>query len=71
MLFYLSTLGGSKVIDMENIGNFETGKCFDALVIDPYTADSPFDVFPHENLENIFEKFVFFSVMTETLNKYL
>ncbi len=34
--FYLATLGGSKVLGLEEkIGSFAVGKDFDALVVDP------------------------------------
>lgn len=34
-IVYLATLGGARVVDMEDkIGNFEVGKQFDALVVD-------------------------------------
>jgi len=57
--FYLATLGGSQVLGAENkIGNFLVGKEFDALVINPFSKDSPFDVFD-ENMAQQFEKFIF------------
>ena len=40
----------------DKIGNFAVGKEFDALIIDPYVADSPFDVFGTETIEDIFHK---------------
>jgi guanine deaminase len=42
-----------------SLGNFLPGKSFDALVIDPYSANSPFDIFPFETLAQIFEKFLY------------
>lgn len=40
-VIYLGTMGGAEVCDMQNkIGNFERGKCFDALLIDTGTEDN-------------------------------
>merc|ERR1712216_1038579 len=41
-LLYLSTLGGAKVLNMDHrIGNFEIGKEFDAIVVDPHANSHP------------------------------
>jgi len=57
--FHLATVGGSELIGCEDkLGNFVVGKDFDALVVDPYVPRSPFDVFTHDPLESIFEKFI-------------
>jgi len=57
--FYLATLAGAEALRIENlVGNFITGKEFDALLIDPYASDSPFDIF-EDTIEQIFEKFIF------------
>ncbi|RHZ75785.1 hypothetical protein Glove_209g148 [Diversispora epigaea] len=61
-LFYLSTMGGANLVNLENvIGNFEVGKEFDALLIDPESPQSPIDIFDYDddNIERIFEKFIF------------
>ncbi|XP_025078960.1 guanine deaminase-like isoform X1 [Pomacea canaliculata] len=42
--FRLATLGGSEVLGL-NCGNFESGREFDALLIDPNTSNSPLDIF--------------------------
>jgi len=57
--FHLATVGGSEVVGMSHVlGNLLPGKHFDALVIDPMVANSPFDVFPQDSIENIFQKFL-------------
>ena len=72
-LFFLATLGGAEVCDIdERIGNFVVGKEFDALLIrtgqkDPGYEGNPFAdqlnpaLFVEETdaLETIFEKFLF------------
>ncbi|GAM27708.1 hypothetical protein SAMD00019534_108840 [Acytostelium subglobosum LB1] len=58
--FYLATVGGSKVVCMEDkLGNFVEGKYFDAQVIDPYVQGGPFDVFADDTPKDIFQKFIF------------
>ncbi|KAM8802860.1 guanine deaminase [Rhynchonycteris naso] len=45
-VFRLATLGGSQALGLDReIGNFEVGKEFDALLINPKASDSPMDVF--------------------------
>ncbi|XP_033625057.1 guanine deaminase-like [Asterias rubens] len=62
-LFYLATLGGSQVLGLEDrIGNFVVGKEFDALLVNPKAAGSPFDVFNSsfsDSIEDIVQKFLF------------
>ncbi|KAJ3323360.1 hypothetical protein HDV06_001880 [Boothiomyces sp. JEL0866] len=71
-VFYLATLGGAKVMDLDSrIGNFEVGKEFDALVVDISSAmGKPFfnsenvqsnlvDHFQHDDHLSIFEKFIY------------
>ncbi len=49
----------------DKIGNFEVGKEFDALMIDPQCRDSPMDNFPeHESLMEVFQKFLFHGTLT-------
>uniref|UniRef100_F6Z6Z3 Guanine deaminase n=1 Tax=Callithrix jacchus TaxID=9483 RepID=F6Z6Z3_CALJA len=44
--FRLATLGGSQALGLDReIGNFEVGKEFDALLINPKASDSPIDLF--------------------------
>uniref|UniRef100_A0A8C9B2A6 Guanine deaminase n=1 Tax=Prolemur simus TaxID=1328070 RepID=A0A8C9B2A6_PROSS len=45
-VFRLATLGGSQALGLDSeIGNFEVGKEFDALLINPKASDSPIDLF--------------------------
>lgn len=58
--FRLATLGGAKVICMEDrIGNFEVGKEFDALLVDVATMGTPLDIFPEDTTEEKIEKFLY------------
>eukprot|EP00831_Metopus_contortus_P048659 TRINITY_DN3979_c0_g1_i3.p1 TRINITY_DN3979_c0_g1~~TRINITY_DN3979_c0_g1_i3.p1 ORF type:complete len:201 (-),score=41.30 TRINITY_DN3979_c0_g1_i3:180-782(-) len=55
--FYLATLGSAEVLGLQHlIGNFESNKEFDALVIS--MKDSDIDIFGFENFEQLFEKFI-------------
>ncbi|TIB98569.1 Metallo-dependent hydrolase [Wallemia mellicola] len=67
-LFYLATLGGARVLDLnKQIGNFLVGKQFDALIINPYTANNrslfnsvkQSDLSPLERLKRDFERYLF------------
>ncbi|XP_033758264.1 guanine deaminase-like [Pecten maximus] len=59
-VFQMATLGGAKVLDMDDvIGNFEVGKEFDALLIDPAVDGGPIDVFEDDTIEDIVQKFIF------------
>ena len=71
-LFYLATLGGAEVCDLQHrIGNFIVGKEFDALLIktgqaapdaeDPFAKQRNPALFiePEDSLEAVFEKFLF------------
>lgn len=42
-----------------NCGNFESGREFDALLIDPNTSNSPLDIFPSDKAEDIVKKFLY------------
>jgi len=42
----------------DKIGNFKIGKCFDALVVDPFSKDSPFDVTEFDHPLDVFQKFL-------------
>ncbi|XP_038258208.1 guanine deaminase isoform X2 [Dermochelys coriacea] len=58
--FRLATLGGSQVLGLDDvIGNFEVGKEFDALLINPKASDSPFDLFAADTFEDIIQKFLY------------
>ncbi|XP_043402955.1 guanine deaminase isoform X2 [Chelonia mydas] len=58
--FRLATLGGSQVLGLDAvIGNFEVGKEFDALLINPKASDSPFDLFAADTFEDIIQKFLY------------
>ncbi|XP_072017287.1 guanine deaminase-like [Amphiura filiformis] len=61
--FRLATLGGSEVLGLsDKIGNFEVGKEFDALIIDPHAANSPFHVYDTlytDTIEDIVQKFLY------------
>jgi guanine deaminase len=55
--FYLATLGGAELLNLKDqIGSFQPGKEFDALVVSYDTIDHEPE---HETIEEIFEKFVY------------
>jgi guanine deaminase len=59
-VFALATLGGAQVLGLEEeIGNFEVGKYFDALVVDPFGPQNPFHIFHIDSFEDIIQKFIF------------
>ncbi|KAI9024727.1 hypothetical protein DFJ74DRAFT_665918 [Hyaloraphidium curvatum] len=59
-VLYFATVGGAKVLGLENVvGNFEVGKEFDALVIDLENPENPVDIFPHDTMASIIEKWVY------------
>ncbi|XP_048859144.1 guanine deaminase [Brienomyrus brachyistius] len=59
-VFRLATLGGSQALSLDKeTGNFEVGKDFDALRIDPTASESPFDVFSDDDIKIILEKFLY------------
>jgi len=62
--FHLATVGSADALGLgDKVGNFVVGKDFDALVIDPYTANSPIDeaADPVEATDvlHTFQKFLF------------
>ncbi|KAI8582744.1 hypothetical protein K450DRAFT_226702 [Umbelopsis ramanniana AG] len=58
-LIYLATLGGAKVVGMEDkIGNFKVGKDFDALVVDA-SDNGPVRLFRHDGAWETLQKFLF------------
>ncbi|XP_033296071.1 guanine deaminase isoform X1 [Orcinus orca] len=63
-VFRLATLGGSQALGLDRqIGNFEVGKEFDALLINPKASDSPIDLFYGDFVGDISEE------MTEILKR--
>ncbi|KAK3882711.1 hypothetical protein Pcinc_012917 [Petrolisthes cinctipes] len=58
--FRLATLGGAKVLNMEDrIGNFEIDKEFDALLIDVTAPGSAIDIFSKDTIEDKIQKFIY------------
>uniref|UniRef100_A0A9L0SPC2 Guanine deaminase n=1 Tax=Equus caballus TaxID=9796 RepID=A0A9L0SPC2_HORSE len=65
-VFRLATLGGSQALGLDKeIGNFEVGKEFDALLINPKASDSPIDLFCGDFVGDISEE------MTEILRRFM
>ncbi|XP_078070147.1 guanine deaminase [Mustelus asterias] len=59
-VFRLATLGGSQALGLGKvIGNFEVGKDFDAVLVKTNVPNSPFEVFPDDSQQDIFEKFLY------------
>ncbi|XP_036117179.1 guanine deaminase [Molossus molossus] len=63
-VFRLATLGGSQALGLDReIGNFEVGKEFDALLINPKASDSPIDLFCGDfgvdTFDTIIQKFLY------------
>ncbi|MGE4170554.1 MAG: guanine deaminase [Candidatus Margulisiibacteriota bacterium] len=57
--FYLATLGGAKALGMDHyLGNFRLRKAFDAIVINPWKPNAPFDVFAGDTWKTLFEKYL-------------
>jgi guanine deaminase len=58
--FHLATVGGAESLGLaDRVGNFIVGKEFDALVVNPYPANSPIDEAVEEDVLQIFQKFLF------------
>lgn len=58
--FYLATLGGAQVMNLESkIGNFTEGKEFDALLIDTDSSEGPIDIFRMCSMEDRIQKFIY------------
>ncbi len=56
---YLATLGGAKALNIDHqVGTFEEGKEFDALLVDVNAEGGPFDIFDGDTIEDQFEKFI-------------
>ncbi|CAF4624437.1 unnamed protein product [Rotaria sp. Silwood1] len=57
--FYLATLGGAQALNIDSqIGSFEVGKQFDALLIDCNKENQAFDYWKEDEMNIIFEKWV-------------
>jgi guanine deaminase len=57
--FYLATLGGAQALNIDSqIGSFEVGKQFDALLIDCNKENQAFDYWKEDQIDIIFEKWV-------------
>ncbi|CAF3061289.1 unnamed protein product [Rotaria sp. Silwood2] len=57
--FYLATLGGARALNTDSqIGSFEVGKQFDALLIDCNKESQAFDYWNEDEMDIIFEKWV-------------
>ncbi|MGH0125031.1 UNVERIFIED_CONTAM: hypothetical protein FKN15_077249 [Acipenser sinensis] len=71
-VFRLATLGGSQVLALEDtIGNFEVGKDFDAVLVNPSIPGGPFDVFASDTFEVFIHLHVFTLINSETIHYYL
>jgi guanine deaminase len=59
--FYMATLGGARALNMDaSIGSFHPGKAFDAIIVNVMTvSDNPVDIYDHDGLLAMFEKFVY------------
>ncbi|CAK0782316.1 hypothetical protein CVIRNUC_005629 [Coccomyxa viridis] len=56
--FWLATMGGAQTLGLQDqLGSFEVGKDFDALMIDA-SSGTTFDIFSADSLLDTFEKFV-------------
>lgn len=55
--FFLATIGGAKLIGMENkLGSFQVGKWFNAQILNPSVEGGPINVYGHETLQELFQK---------------
>lgn len=59
-LFHIATLGGAAALGLDKkIGNFEVGKEFDAILVNPFTSNSRFMVLKNQDsILEILEKFL-------------
>ncbi|XP_011693825.1 PREDICTED: guanine deaminase-like [Wasmannia auropunctata] len=59
-VFHMATLGGAKALSIDDkVGNLESGKQFDALIIDMDAKDSLLDNFKEYTLEENFQRFIY------------
>ncbi|MES1906778.1 MAG: hypothetical protein MHM6MM_000016 [Cercozoa sp. M6MM] len=56
---WLATMGGAEVLNRNDIGNFEVGKLFDAMIVDFQPENGPLDIFEHDSLQDRLQKFIF------------
>mmetsp|Transcript_15896 Transcript_15896/g.62110 ORF Transcript_15896/g.62110 Transcript_15896/m.62110 type:complete len:475 (-) Transcript_15896:42-1466(-) len=56
--FYLATVGGAQLLGMASeLGNFEAGKIFDAVIINPTAAGGPIDEFSIGIADSLVDRF--------------
>ncbi|CAK9804199.1 Guanine deaminase [Anthophora quadrimaculata] len=59
-VFYMATLGGAAALAMDNqVGNFEIGKEFDALIVDTNASPGLLNDLQNNTLEERFQKFIY------------
>ncbi|EDV28060.1 uncharacterized protein TRIADDRAFT_53262 [Trichoplax adhaerens] len=70
--FCMATLGGAKVLGLDKrIGNFQTGKDFDALLIDCNVDNSVISTFDFDGLEEKFQRFLYAGDDRNIINVYV
>lgn len=58
--FYLATLGGSQLVRMEEkLGNFEKGKLFDSIIVNPMKKEGNVNIYEKDTLSDRFQKYLF------------
>jgi len=56
---YLATLGGAEALALDKeIGNFQAGKSFDALLVNLESEGSVVDLFPERTINDLVQKFI-------------
>jgi len=56
---YLATLGGAEALALDkDIGNFQSGKSFDALLVNLESDSSAVDLFPERKVNDLVQKFI-------------
>jgi len=70
---YMATVGGAKVLALEDqIGNFEVGKQFDALLVDTKAPTPPvFDIFDQDELDDVIMKFLYLGDDRNILKRFV
>lgn len=57
--FYLATMGGARLLGVDGlVGNFEVGKCMDAMIVDVGVEGTPITLLPDDDLIRKFERFL-------------
>ena len=51
----------------DRVGNFIVGKEFDVLRINPSVANSPFDIFDKDTVDDMIQKFFYLGVYTNAV----